>query len=92
MYETKIKKTKVAMKGQEWAEFQIKRLQGFPKESVVKKEFSGDAKKMLREMARDTWKFFEAAVDKETGMPLDNISVSLPKPIGKDTRIGDYTT
>jgi hypothetical protein len=75
----------------EYAKFQIGRLTGFPKKLYLRKSFLGDDKELLREIARDTWRYFENTVDKDSGLPLDYIEFSKNSTLGKDTRIGDYT-
>ncbi|MDP8263609.1 MAG: glucoamylase family protein [Candidatus Ancaeobacter aquaticus] len=69
-----------------------KRLGGkFPTQVVVKKEFSVDDRAFLKEIARDTWKYFELFVDKDTHLPLDTIVFTKDTVLGDETIIGDYT-
>jgi len=42
--------------------------------------------KFLHEIARDTWKYFENAIDRHTGLPVDHLRV------GKPGDVGTYTT
>ncbi|HOW59327.1 MAG TPA: glucoamylase family protein [Candidatus Omnitrophota bacterium] len=75
----------------EFAKFLSKRLRGFPKTTVVKKEFSQDEKTFLTEVARDTWRFFDEIIDAESHLPLDNIQLGEKEPLGEGAWIGDYT-
>lgn len=77
--------------GQARAEAQVKRLGGFPQKAIVQKEFPQDDKEFLKVVAQDTWKFFDQIVDKETGLPLDNITIDVPNGMGPRAAIGDYT-
>ena len=87
----KKKKTEKDLPPEEFAKLLIARLGGFPQKVFVKKEFPKDDKAFLKEIARDTWKYFDLIVDKEYGLPLDNIQFNEEAIISKDTRIGDYT-
>ncbi len=89
--EHKKKKTDKELPPEEFAKFLIKRIGGFPKEVFVKKSFPKDDKAFLKEIARDTWKYFDLIVDKEYGLPLDYIQFNGVSTVSKDTRIGDYT-
>ena len=71
--------------------FLIGRLGGFPKEVVVKKGFPDDPKEFLKEVAKDTWRFFNEIVDQEHGLPLDTIQLGKTEAVGEGTWIGDYT-
>lgn len=85
-------KTETRIEGLEFAKFLISRLGGFPEESLVKKEFPADDEAFLREIAADTWKFFDNIVDQEHGLPLDTIQVATgDDAFGEGTWIGDYT-
>ena len=75
----------------EFAKFLTGRLRGFPKTVSVKKQFSPDDKTFLKEVARDTWRFFDEITDKEHGLPLDNIRLGDKTPLGEGVWIGDYT-
>lgn len=86
-----IKKTDMKMEGVEFAKFLIARLKGFPKELVVKKKFPQDDREFLKEVAKDTWRFFDEMVDKDSGLVLDTIQLGKEKPIDEGTWIGDYT-
>lgn len=75
----------------EFARFLAGRLRGFPKTLVVKKDFPQEDKEFLKEIARDTWKFFDEVMDAENHMPLDNIQLGEDEPLGQGVWIGDYT-
>lgn len=87
----KKEKTETKIEGLDFAKFLINRLRGFPKEVVVKKTFPEDPEEFLREVAKDTWRFFDEMVDKEHGLPLDTIQLGKNKPLDEGTMIGDYT-
>lgn len=87
----KKEKTPVRIEGIEFTKFLTKRLRGFPDQVVVKKKFPADDKEFLREVAKDTWAFFDNIVDKEHGLPLDNVLIGQKAPIDETTAIGDYT-
>ena len=65
-------------------------LYGFPEtkleEKKRKKIAKKKGKKALSLIAKDTWKYFENIVDKNTHLPLDSIQV------GDNAWIGDYTS
>ncbi len=84
-------KTPVRLEGVEYAKFLIRRLRGFPQEVVVKKVFPKDDKEFLKEIAKDTWKFFDNIVDAEHALPLDTIQIGNTVPVDEGTWIGDYT-
>ncbi|OGW76709.1 MAG: hypothetical protein A3I73_04450 [Omnitrophica bacterium RIFCSPLOWO2_02_FULL_45_16] len=69
----------------------ISRLNGFPSTVLVKKKFPSDDKALLREIAKDTWNYFEKLVDKEHQLPIDNVSFSSMGVLTEDTSVGDYT-
>jgi hypothetical protein len=75
----------------EWSVWLASRLKGYPKTVYVEKKFSEDDDAMLREIARDTWRFFDQIVDKETHLPLDTICLSEDGVFGKGAYVGDYT-
>jgi hypothetical protein len=85
------KKTEKDLSPVEFAKFLIDRLYGFPKRVVLSKRFPSDDKKFLMEIAKDTWKYFENAVDKEYNLPLDNIGFGEDVTVSEETRVGDYT-
>ncbi len=87
----KKKKTDKQGDREEFARFLISRLNGFPKDVLVKKTFPKDDRDFLLSIAKDTWKYFDNIVDKEYSLPLDNIQFSESATVSKDTRIGDYT-
>ena len=86
-----LQKTTIAHGTPEFAQFLASRLGGFPKTVSVKKQFSQDDKTFLKEVAADTWKFFDEITDKEHGLPLDNIRLGEKTPLGEGVWIGDYT-
>ncbi len=75
----------------EFAKFLSGRLRGFPKKLLQKKQFPVDDKAFLKEVALDTWKFFDEITDKENGLPLDNIQLGEKAPLEEGVWIGDYT-
>ncbi|MBU9888655.1 MAG: DUF3131 domain-containing protein [Candidatus Omnitrophica bacterium] len=75
----------------EFARFLAGRLRGFPRVLTVKKDLSQDPREFLREVAHDTWKFFDEIMDAENHMPLDNIQLGEADPLGEGVWIGDYT-
>ncbi|HTL46585.1 MAG TPA: glucoamylase family protein [Verrucomicrobiae bacterium] len=88
----RIEKTPTKIEGLDFAKFLIARLGGFPKKSVVKKEWPQDQKEFLKEIAKDTWRFFDEIVDKEHGLPLDTVQIAKGEDaFGDGTWIGDYT-
>lgn len=84
-------KTATKIEGIEFSKFLISRLGGFPAQVVVKKEFPKDPNEFLKVIAKDTWRFFDEIVDKEHGLPLDNIQLGKTEPLDTATMIGDYT-
>lgn len=84
------KKTKRDLLPAMLAKILITRLEGFPAEVFVKKDFPESNAGFLREIARDTWGYFDNIVDRENQLPLDNIAFG-EKPISNQTYIGDYT-
>lgn len=89
--EHKKRKTGEGTSPEDFARFLIARIGGFPSKVFVKKDFPKDDRALLKEIARDTWKYFDSLVDKEYGLPLDNIQFNETSTISKDTKIGDYT-
>ncbi len=84
-------KTPTILRGLDYARFLAGRLGGFPKQLSVKKKFPEKDAAFLREIAKDTWRFFEEIVDKESGLPLDTIQLGETAPLDEKTVIGDYT-
>jgi len=84
-------KTPVPLEGVDFAKFLIARLGGFPEKIVVKKEFPEDKKAFIREVAKDTWRFFDEIVDQEHGLVLDTIQLGKEQAVDEGTWIGDYT-
>ncbi|MBI4549668.1 MAG: DUF3131 domain-containing protein [Candidatus Omnitrophica bacterium] len=84
-------KTPVKLEGLDYAKFLAGRLQGFPKATVVKKKFPAEDREFLREVARDTWRFFDEVVDRENQLPLDTIQLGEKEPLGGEVFVGDYT-
>lgn len=74
-----------------YAKFLAGRLRGFPKTVSVKKQFPQDDKAFLKEVALDTWRFFDEITDAKNGLPLDNIKLGDKTPLGEGVWIGDYT-
>lgn len=85
------KKTAYAGGTQEFAKFLIARLRGFPTAVYATKKMPADDKLLLREIAKDTWKYFDNLVDKEYQLPLDNVGFHEKGILTRETRIGDYT-
>ncbi|MCK9582455.1 MAG: DUF3131 domain-containing protein [Endomicrobiales bacterium] len=77
--------------GTEFMKFLSTRIGGFPKQTIVKKQFPADDNAMLKEIAKDTWKFFDNIVDKKHGLVLDTITLNEKEPMGEGSSIGDYT-
>ena len=86
-----LQKTTIPHGTLEYAKFLTHRLRGFPAKTIVKKQFSKDDREFLIELARDTWKFFDQAVDARNHLPLDNIQLGEEDPLGDGVWIGDYT-
>jgi hypothetical protein len=84
-------KTTTRIEGVEYAQFLAARLGGFPKKLVVKKQFDKDSKKFLREIAKDTWRFFDEITDRENALPLDTLQLGESEPMDSKTMVGDYT-
>ncbi len=89
----KKEKTATRIEGFEFQKFLRTRLPGFPETTVVKKQFPAERDAFFREIAKDTWKFFENIVDKENGLPLDTIQIAPTgdKAFVDGAWIGDYT-
>ncbi len=88
----KIEKTSVRLEPLEFEKFLVSRLRGFPKHLSVKKKFpQGDAG-FLKEVARDTWEFFDKILDKEHALPLDTVQFGETAPLDAATWVGDYTS
>jgi hypothetical protein len=87
----KKEKTPTRVEGVEFAKFLIARLGGFPEERVVKKTFPADDREFLLEVARDTWRFFDEAVDQEHGLVLDTLQLGREQAVDEGTSVGDYT-
>ncbi len=91
IYERRRVKNTDQLYGKVRAVEQIKRLKGFPSKTVIQKDFPADDGKFLKMIAKDTWKYFDNIVDRKTGLPLDNITLSQPMALGESTAVGDYT-
>ncbi|MET0153288.1 MAG: glucoamylase family protein [Candidatus Binatia bacterium] len=67
------------------------RLAGWPKRLLVdRSDLPRDDREFLERVARDTWRGLAELTDRENGLPIDHVrlSVSLEPP---DSRVGDYT-
>lgn len=84
-------KTPTPMTGVDFARFLVGRLQGYPTQTVVKKDFPEDDREFLMMIAKDTWRFFDEIVDREHQLPLDTIQLGRDTPIAEDGWVGDYT-
>lgn len=87
----KEEKTPMRLEGIEFAKFLVDRLQGFPRSTLVRKEFPAGERAFLMEIARDTWRFFDEIVDREHHLPLDTIQLGREQPLAGDAFVGDYT-
>ncbi|MBN1689330.1 MAG: DUF3131 domain-containing protein [Candidatus Omnitrophica bacterium] len=83
----------IAFFGQEDLEFECRRdnLKGFPEKSYdetarQKLLRETDSRRLLEKIARDTWKYFENARDKETHLIVDHLRV------GEISLAADYTS
>jgi len=72
--------------------FESKRdnLLGFPEEAEVPRRVSElltepDSRRFLLEIARDTWRYFENSIDRNTHLPVDHLRVGEPSDIGAYT-------
>lgn len=74
-----------------YMKFLLDRMNGFPSKTVVKKKFPSNDREFLKEIARDTWKYFDNIIDKEYGLTLDTIMLDKKDVMGPDTMIADYT-
>jgi len=86
-----MEKTPAPLYGLDFAKFLIERLKGFPQTRHVAKEFPEDDRLLFQEVAKDTWRFFDEVVDKETHLPLDQIRMGKDSPVSEGVMIGDYT-
>ncbi|MFA6599424.1 MAG: glucoamylase family protein [Candidatus Omnitrophota bacterium] len=84
-------KTPEKLEGIAYALFLRQRLGGFPETVVVTKDFPKDSREFLLEIARDTWRFFDEIVDRETWLPLDTLQLGEKEPMEEKTFVGDYT-
>ncbi|MFH0985702.1 MAG: glucoamylase family protein [Candidatus Omnitrophota bacterium] len=88
----KIEKTSQKLEPLEFEKLLVSRLRGFPKILSVRKEFPKDDKAFLKEVARDTWEFFDKILDAEHGLPLDTVLFGEKEPLEATTWVGDYTS
>ena len=86
-----IEKTKAKLQSLEFEQLLVNRLRGFPKVLSVKKDFPKDDKAFLKEVAKDTWGFFDKILDKENALPLDTVLFGEKVPLESTTWVGDYT-
>ena len=89
--EHKKKKTEKGLGAEGFARFLVSKLNGFPSGVFAGKRFPSGNKEFLREIAKDTWGYFDKLVDKEYGLPMDNIELSEKGVLTEDTVVGDYT-
>ncbi len=75
----------------EWADFLKTRLNGFPSKVKADYNFPDNDHEFLKKIAFDTWKYFENLIDKQTGLPLDFVTISDNPNTIKNSVIGDYT-
>lgn len=64
------------------------RLFGFPDDIIKKIDLNMKDKDLLKEIAKDTWKFFKNVIDKNTYLVMDNITVR--KKV-EDCKVADFT-
>ncbi|MFH1799927.1 MAG: glucoamylase family protein [Candidatus Omnitrophota bacterium] len=88
----KIEKTPLRLEPLEFERFLVGRLRGFPKTLSVKKDFPKDDRAFLKEVAKDTWEFFDKIVDSEHDLPLDTVIFGEKEPLEATTWVGDYTS
>lgn len=86
----KKEKTAVRIEGVEFATFLVKRLKGYPEKTVIKKKFPTDEREFLKEIAKDTWRYFDEVRDREHHLVLDTIQLGKKEPIAEDGWVGDY--
>ncbi len=87
-----IDKTKAKLGSLEFETLLVSRLNGFPKKLSVKKDFPKDDTAFLKEIAKDTWEFFDKILDKENALPLDTVLLGETQPLDATTWVGDYTS
>jgi len=90
---TRVRIDEIAFYGRGDVEFDSQRdnLIGFPRGAPVKGRVAEllaetESERFLYEIAKDTWKYFENAIDKNTQLPVDHIRV------GEPGGVGTYTT
>lgn len=88
----KIEKTTEKLEPLEFETLLVSRLRGFPKTLSVRKEFPKEDKAFLKEVARDTWEFFDKILDAQHGLPLDTVLFGEKEPLEATTWVGDYTS
>lgn len=68
------------------------RLAGWPQQSLVDaSELPTDDRGFLWRLARDTWRGLDALTDRESGLPVDNVHLTLGSGSPEVDRIGDFT-
>lgn len=87
-----VEKTSAKLEPLEFERLLVSRLQGFPSVLSVKKDFPKDDKAFLKELAKDTWEFFDKILDKENALPLDTVLFGEKEPLEATTWVGDYTS
>ncbi|MDD5065620.1 MAG: glucoamylase family protein [bacterium] len=65
-----------------------RRMFSFPEDKIKKINLSRENRKILRQIASDTWLFFKNSIDRNTCLVMDNITVSRNL---KESKVGDYT-
>ncbi len=68
------------------------RLQGWPGPAPARQSLLAlDDRALLQRVALDTWRGLDALVDREHGLPLDNLRLGTGPDFMTGARIGDYT-
>ena len=86
-----IEKTTSKLEPLEFEKLLVSRLRGFPKVLSVKKDFPKEDKAFLKEVAKDTWEFFDKILDEQNALPLDTVLFGEKVPLEATTWVGDYT-
>jgi len=68
------------------------RLRGWPTRRLVDPAtLPADDRAFVERLARDTWRGIDALVDREHGLPIDNVRFGATSMAPAEARIGDYT-